>query len=256
VTVKSTILAASSGGGNCFNFDPSNGTIVDAGYNISDDNTCGFAKTGSANNGDGINPLLSPAGLANNGGPTKTIALQSGSPAIDAIPLAQCTDQASPPNPLIDDQRLYPRPDLCEAFCDIGAYEFQDTSSTCLTPTLRIQPKKGVLAMSGQFALGASVNPLTQPVTFTVGSYTVTVPSGSFVKLSYGYDYQKMANGIYLHLVIHSTATPGEYFLRAHRVGGTLTATTNAQTDTTNPLTVPLTIGSNSDTNQMKALFF
>jgi hypothetical protein len=190
-----------------------------------------------------------PAGLANNGGPTKTIALQSGSPAINAIPLAQCTDQASPPNPLTDDQRLYPRPDICEAFCDIGAYEFQDTFSTCLTPTLRIQPKKGVLAMSGQFALGASVKPVTQPVKLSVGSYTVTVPPGSFVKHPYGYDYQKTVNGIYLHLVIHFTGTPGEYILLAHRVGGTLT-------DTTNPLPVTLTIGNDSDTNQMNALFF
>jgi hypothetical protein len=77
----------------------------------------------------------------------------------------------------------------------------------------------------------------------------VTVLSGSFLKQPYGYDYQKTVNGIYLHLVIHSTATPGEYILLAHRVGGTLT-------DPTNPLPVTLTIGNNSDTNQMNPLFF
>jgi hypothetical protein len=81
------------------------GTITDAGYNISDDNLCGFNATGSRNNTD---PMLDPAGLANNGGPTQTIALLSGSPAIDAIPLANCTDEASPPNPIITDQRLFP----------------------------------------------------------------------------------------------------------------------------------------------------
>jgi hypothetical protein len=102
---------------NCF------GTITDAGYNISDDSTCGFAKTGSANNGDGVNPLLSSAGLADNGGPTQTIALQSGSPAIDAIPVANCTDQASPPQPITNDQRGFLRPDPGAAACDIGAYE-------------------------------------------------------------------------------------------------------------------------------------
>jgi CSLREA domain-containing protein len=246
IDVKSTILAAGSGD-NCSSERA--GTITDAGYNISDDASCGFAKTGSANNGDNINPLLSTAGLANNGGPTKTIALQSGSPAIDAIPLAQCTDQASPPIPLTDDQRLYPRPDICEAVCDIGAYEFQDTSMTCLTPTLRIQTKTGVLSLSGQFALGASVNPVTQPVTFSVGSYLVKLAPGSFVWKTSRYDYEKTVNGIYLHMVIHSTGTLGEYVLLAHRVGGTLA-------ETTNPLPVTLTIGSNSDTNQMNAMFF
>jgi hypothetical protein len=118
-TIKSTILAANSYA-NCF------GTITDTGYNISDDTTCGFAKTGLANNGDGVNPLLSPAGLANNGGPTQTIALQSGSPAIDAIPVADCTDQSTPPKPITTDQRGFPRPESGEQVCDIGAYEFQD----------------------------------------------------------------------------------------------------------------------------------
>ena len=121
-SLKNTILANSSGGpfnppSNCF------GAITDAGYNISDDSTCGFAKTGSANNGDGVDPLLSPAGLANNGGPTQTIALQKGSPAIDAIPVADCTDQSSPPNQITTDQRGFARPDAGEAVCDVGAYE-------------------------------------------------------------------------------------------------------------------------------------
>jgi CSLREA domain-containing protein len=88
-TLKGTILAASTAG-NC------NGTIDDAGYNISDDGTCGFASTAAAKNGDNVNPQLS-AGLFANGGPTETIALRSISPAIGAIPLASCTDQATPP---------------------------------------------------------------------------------------------------------------------------------------------------------------
>src|SRR5262245_1300765 len=65
------------------------------------DDSCGFTKTGSANNGDGVNPLLSRARLTDNDGPTQTVPLRSGSPAIDAIPVADCTDQASPPNRLV-----------------------------------------------------------------------------------------------------------------------------------------------------------
>jgi hypothetical protein len=113
-TVKNSILAGSVGA-NC------SGAITDGGYNISDDATCGFSATGSRNS---TNPILDPAGLQNNGGPTKTIALDSESPAIDAIPSTACTDQNS--NPIHTDQRGALRPDPGEVVCDIGAYEFQD----------------------------------------------------------------------------------------------------------------------------------
>jgi CSLREA domain-containing protein len=114
-SLKSTILAASSSGGNC------SGTITDLGYNISDDESCGFSAVGSLNNTD---PELDQVGLANNGGPTQTIALLFGSAAIDAVPLAECTDQDG--NPLTTDQRGFPRPGAGKQACDIGAYESQD----------------------------------------------------------------------------------------------------------------------------------
>jgi hypothetical protein len=98
---------------------------MDEGSNISytppDDTSCGFSATGNAHNGDNVNPMLS--GLANNGGPTQTMALLTGSPAIDAIPVAHCTDQASPPNRITTDQRGFARPDEAEHVCDIGAFE-------------------------------------------------------------------------------------------------------------------------------------
>jgi CSLREA domain-containing protein len=116
--LKGTILAESTPDNCEGSADP-----TDVGYNISDDGTCGFTATGSAIS---LNPMLDTTGLADNGGPTQTIALQAGSPAIDAIPVADCTDQASPPNAITTDQRGMPRPDAEEAVCDIGAYEFQE----------------------------------------------------------------------------------------------------------------------------------
>jgi hypothetical protein len=116
-TFKGTIMATAHTG-NC------TGLIIDGGYNISNDAGCGFTKTGTANNGSNVDPDLNLAGLAENGGPTETIALQSSSPAIEAIPVASCTDQATPPNPLTTDQRGYVRPSPAHpAACDIGAYE-------------------------------------------------------------------------------------------------------------------------------------
>jgi hypothetical protein len=114
-SLHGTILADGIGG-NC------DSTQIDVGYNISDDDSCGFSAVGSQNNTD---PKLSSVGLTDNGGPTETIALLSGSPAIDAIPVDSCVDQMD--MPLRHDQRGFPRPDPGEALCDIGAYEFQES---------------------------------------------------------------------------------------------------------------------------------
>jgi CSLREA domain-containing protein len=144
---KNNILATSTSRGNC------SGTITDLGYNISDDGSCGFSATGSVNNTD---PILDPAGPANNGGPTQTIALLSGSPAIDSIPLDSCTDQDG--NPLTTDQRRFRRPDAGEAVCDIGAYEFQDFAGGPSTASCYI---KGISALSKHYrSLNAAASAL------------------------------------------------------------------------------------------------
>ena len=58
--------------------------------------------------------------LANNGGPTQTIALEANSPAIDQGPAFPLVCPAT-------DQRGDPRPDNSETACDIGAFEVQDS---------------------------------------------------------------------------------------------------------------------------------
>ncbi|MFO1476086.1 MAG: choice-of-anchor Q domain-containing protein [Verrucomicrobiota bacterium] len=83
------------------------GALIDLGHNISSDASCAFAGAGSLNNTD---PLLAP--LDNYGGPTKTMALLSGSPAIDA---------ADPVSFPAVDQRGRTRP--FGTAPDIGAFE-------------------------------------------------------------------------------------------------------------------------------------
>jgi hypothetical protein len=122
LNIKGSILAGSVGG-NCASA-AAGSPVTDRGYNISDDRSCGFTATGLALNGDDVDPRLA-AGLANNGGPTKTVALLTSSPAIDQIPIGLCTDFASG-NQLKTDQRGYGRPDPGDGpngNCDIGAYE-------------------------------------------------------------------------------------------------------------------------------------
>ena len=113
VILQNSIVANSPYGGNC------DGTMTSNGYNLSSDNTCNFDKTGDLNNTD---PVLGQ--LGNYGGPTQTIPLLSGSPAIDAGNPNGCTDGNG--HLLKTDQRGRPRPDHEDSGgCDMGAYERQ-----------------------------------------------------------------------------------------------------------------------------------
>lgn len=103
----SSSIIANNVGGNCA------GSLTDGGFNLSSDGSCNLTGAGSL---QGVDPKLGL--LANNGGPTQTMALQQGSPAIDAGPPAGSCPAT--------DQRGMPRPDNGEGVCDIGAYEFQD----------------------------------------------------------------------------------------------------------------------------------
>jgi len=124
-TLQNTVVA-NNASGNCF------GTITSNGYNLSSDGSCPFTSTGDLNN---ANPML--GSLQNNGGPTQTMALLPGSPAIDAGNPAGCSDGAG--HLLKTDQRGRPRPDFEETLgCDMSAYEFQAAclglGSTCSSP--------------------------------------------------------------------------------------------------------------------------
>ena len=99
------------------------GSVTSNGYNLSSDDTCNFTNTGDLKNTD---PLLGP--LQYNGGPTQTMALPSGSPAVDEGNPSGCTDGLG--HLLKTDQRGKPRPDTEDTRgCDIGAYEFQSAPS-------------------------------------------------------------------------------------------------------------------------------
>jgi CSLREA domain-containing protein len=95
--------------------------VSSGGYNIDSDGTCNFTHPTDLPNTD---PMLGP--LQDNGGSTWTHALLSGSPAINAIPYADCTydhdgDPGTPEVVLMKDQRGVSR--AMGWGCDIGAYE-------------------------------------------------------------------------------------------------------------------------------------
>jgi hypothetical protein len=85
------------------------------GFNFSDDATCGF--TASTDHQDAGDPNL--GAVADNGGPGLTRLPLTGSPLIDAIPVASC--QADGAAGITTDERGVFRPQ--GAGCDIGAVE-------------------------------------------------------------------------------------------------------------------------------------
>jgi hypothetical protein len=109
INIQNTIIAGNDAS-NCV--VSGTGSIVSQGNNLDSGSTCVFTQAGDLQNTD---PLL--GSLGDNGGPTQTMALLTGSPAIDAGDAATCA--ASPVNNL--DQRGVTRPQ--GTVCDIGAFE-------------------------------------------------------------------------------------------------------------------------------------
>ena len=101
------------------------GSVVSNGFNISDDDTCGFAEATDIE-GD---PELGP--LADNGGITLSMAPTATSPALDSGGNCPAVDQLGEPRPADGD-------DDGDAVCDRGALEVQppdpDAPTTTTTP--------------------------------------------------------------------------------------------------------------------------
>lgn len=114
VKPQNTIIAGGTGATRPNCAVTSESAIQSQGHNLDSLNECSFTATGDLVNAD---PLL--ALLADNGGPTQTMALAGISPAIDAADGAAC-----PPT----DQRGVLRP--AGAGCDIGAFELATPGAT------------------------------------------------------------------------------------------------------------------------------
>jgi hypothetical protein len=137
LTVTNTIVANSTSAGNCW------GSPTDGGHNIDDDGSCSFSGISFSN----TNPMLDPAGLRNNGGPTQTIGLCTGtgapstgctgaSPAINAGDESVCSTTTGIAPVDNRDQRGYGRPGTGATRCSIGAFEVNAAAPTpTRTPT-------------------------------------------------------------------------------------------------------------------------
>jgi hypothetical protein len=158
------------------------GVITDGGHNLQWPGTdCGATIAA-------LDPMLDPDGLQDNGGPTPTVALVAGSPAIGAGDPEVC---ANPPVNGVD-QRGYPRPSESTTNCSIGAYEHNSpslppkvvgtgTPESCTEAALEA-------ALPGDGLITFDCGP--EPVTIRLGGGavygTVTMDGGGLVTLSGG----------------------------------------------------------------------
>jgi hypothetical protein len=211
VTISNSTFANNSGG--LFNFGtvsiggsivvgntPNDcfGGVSDQGYNLEGGTSCGFTGTGDLQNTD---PKL--AALASNGGPTQTLALQDGSPAINHIPTSACA--------VTTDQRGIARPQ--GPACDIGAFEFRvpvlslpsspltvdatspngatvtytatasEPDEASATPTVSCTPASGSTFAIGTTTVNCTASDAASPPDTTTGSFQVAV-NGAATQIS------------------------------------------------------------------------
>lgn len=170
-TLINTLVADNNTGSNgqhdCA--DTSFGFIVTATHSIDDDGSC-VAAVGGAGNGVTTDSLtsLKLGSDAGNGGPTFSIPLKTGSPAIGAA--TSC---------LPADQRFYIRPST--STCDVGAYQTGATVDTT-TPVCPVSGSSGVVISqnaSGIAQEAVTVTPTLEGIGLdSVTAYTLTTTGG------------------------------------------------------------------------------
>jgi fibronectin-binding autotransporter adhesin len=187
VTLENTIIAGNSAANGLGDTTgaPTPGPNVDGSVTSNGHNLLGVATdaTGFTGTGDltGANPML--AALADNGGPTQTMALTAGSPAIDAgVAAGSSFDQRGR-------LRTYDDPGVVNAATsdgtDIGAFELQPLCSlTCPTDiTIGNDPDQCGAIVTYTPASGAGCGTVTcAPAPgsfFAVGTTTVTCTSSA-----------------------------------------------------------------------------
>jgi hypothetical protein len=101
------------------------------------------------------------------------------------------------------------------------------------------------------FTLGANstgINPVTQNVTLQIGTFTVTIPAGSFKRIPDGrFAFEGVINGVSLEVQIVPLGNK-IFTFKAEGTGADFTGLTN-------PVTVVLTIGIDSGTTTAVAQF-
>lgn len=182
--------------------------LTDGGHNLESGSSCDFSGPTDQR---GVNPDLGP--LGDNGGPTPTMALAPGSPAIDSGGTCPAVDGGT-------DQRGLPR----TASCDTGAYEVQDQAPV-LAPIPGSNSMEGTSTRTALATVSDGDVPASSDLSATIGWGDGSQSAGNLVPVT-GQPGQFTLYGT------HSYADEGSYVQTlsvADNDTGTVSATSTAQ---------------------------
>jgi hypothetical protein len=231
-----------------------NGTVVSQGNNLIG-NTSGSAGLG-ASDLQNVNPMLGP--LQNNGGPTATLALLAGSPAID---------KGSNPAGLTTDQRGSGFNRTINGATDIGAYEFQP-SATTTTLVSSLNPSavgQSVTFTATVTAIAPGSDPLQGTVTFTIDGLPVApmTLSGTSSSATVSFSTAVLAPGSHTITAQYSGFSVGSFSFGASSASLTQTVTGGTAAPAANFVAIAADAGGgpqvtvyNSATNAVVSVFF
>ena len=211
LTIQNSIVADNSGANNCA---VAGGTLTDGGNNLDNGTSCGFGATSLSS----TDPLLDPLGLQNNGGLTLTIALQSGSPAINAGDNALAVDETSAA--LTTDQRGIAR--IVGGTVDMGAFELDSAQHLAF-----VQEPSDTVA-------GATIAPAVTVAVQDAGNSVLTGDNTTQITLAIDTNPAGgTLSGTLTATVVNGVATFSDLNIDNAGVGYTLTASAADQTDAT-----------------------
>ena len=197
LVLYNNIIANSASGGDCLSSPAPSGS-----NNLIEDNSCSADFSGD--------PLL--GALTNNGGPTKTMALETGSPAIDAGDDPHCQPR---------DQRLVDRfsgTNFQGGQCDIGALES--------APSLQVNSTDDLAVGIGDGICDSSECTLREAIAIAEKGRTVTFNpalSGSTISLNNPLDIDKDLT-LDASMLGNNVKVSGNYSVRVFNLSENITA--------------------------------
>jgi hypothetical protein len=187
-TLKNNILVKNSS--SC----SSDGHLVDGGYNLDDDGSCGFTATGSKSNDRNI--TFTSSAPQNNTGPTATLALAAtDADAIGVIPPG--TNGCA--TTLIADQRGVARPGSLNGACSMGAYEYVPPTDHLITDCSNDSQFHDAFVAGGRITFTCGSDPKTIPLTHFYGNSTTnTVIDGNGSRITLSLSDTQLTSGAVL----------------------------------------------------------
>ncbi len=186
IQVKSTIITLNS----TIRGPDVLGTFTSAGFNLigKTDGSIGFTAptdhTGTSNSP--VDPKLDPNGLQDNGGPTKTVALLEGSPAIDKGSSKSLTANLTTDQRGSGFARTFDNPSIPNVAdgdgTDIGAYEVQASSATPGPSKLGNLSTRGLVGTDNNVMIGGFIAVGSAPIKIVVRALGPTLTNFGIAK--------------------------------------------------------------------------